>query len=152
MNKTVFRISAALALLSLAGLLASASGSTTSVIEERQETMEEIGKAMKSLAAIAKQEAPFEVEVVQSSAKAIAEHLEKAADLFPEGSDSGDVETWAKPDIWSDRATFDKDLQDAHDAAVKLAAVTEQSAFMPALGALGNGCKTCHDTFRRPKH
>ncbi len=29
--------------------------------------------------------------------------------------------------------------------------VTDEAAFGPALGALGNGCKTCHDAYRRPK-
>jgi cytochrome c556 len=29
--------------------------------------------------------------------------------------------------------------------------VTEESAFRPALGKLGNSCKECHQTYRRPK-
>ena len=30
--------------------------------------------------------------------------------------------------------------------------VTEESAFMPALGKLGNSCKSCHQDYRRPKN
>jgi cytochrome c556 len=113
--------------------------------------MEGIGDAMKALGAVAKKEAPFDAKVVQSSAKTIADRLKKAAELFPEGSASGEVETWAKAEIWSDRENFDKDLEGAMAAAAALQQVTEEAAFLPALGALGNGCKSCHDTYRRPK-
>jgi cytochrome c556 len=29
--------------------------------------------------------------------------------------------------------------------------VTEEKDFLPALGRLGNACKSCHQTYRRPK-
>ena len=37
----------------------------------------------------------------------------KAAELFPEGSDQGDVKTRAMPEIWSHRADFDEKLEKA---------------------------------------
>jgi cytochrome c556 len=123
----------------------------TTAIKERQEAMEEIGKAMKALGAIAKGEVPFDAEVVKAQGKTIADHLKKAAGLFPEGSDKGEVETWAKAEIWSDREDFQKRFDTATAAAVALQSVTDESAFLPALGAVGNGCKNCHDTYRRPK-
>jgi cytochrome c556 len=123
----------------------------TTAIKERQEAMEDIGKAMTALAAIAKKEAPFDAEVVKANAETIANRLKKAADLFPDGSDEGDVETWAKAEIWSERERFEHDLQAAHAAAVEMQSVADEAAFGPALGAIGNGCKTCHDMYRRPK-
>jgi cytochrome c556 len=140
-------LAAVAAVVSIAG--ATATGTTA--IKERHEAMEDIGQAMKALAAIAKKEAPFDAGVVKASAETIANLLEKAADLFPDGSDKGDVETWAKAEIWTDRENFNKDLQSAHAAAVEMQSVTDEAAFGPALGALGNGCKTCHDKYRRPK-
>jgi len=131
----------------LAGFFAVALAAT--VIEERQEVMESNGDAMKPLAAIAKNEAPFDAAVVRESGETIAAGLTKAKDLFPEGSGEGD--TRAKPEIWADKDDFNEHLEATIAAAQKLAAVTEQADFLPALGELGNGCKGCHDKYQRPK-
>ena len=141
----------ALAVVAAVASITLAAATGTQAIKQRQQAMEDIGKAMKSLGAIAKQQAPFDADVVKASAETIANRLNTAAGLFPEGSDTGDVETWAKAEIWSDHETFQKDLEAAESAAVAMQSVTDEAAFGPALGALGNGCKTCHDTFRRPK-
>lgn len=120
-------------------------------IEDRQKTMEQVGDAMKVLAAIAKKEQPFDAAVVKTNAETMAANFTKAKDLFPDGSEKGSKETYAKPDIWTDRAAFDAGLRKAHDAAVAMAAVTGEAQFMPALQQLGGACKGCHDKFRRPK-
>jgi len=124
----------------------------TEAIKARQEAMEGVGDAMGGLAAIAKGEAPFDAAVVAKHAAAISSHLKEAAPLFPEGSDKGDVETWAKAEIWTDRGTFDSTLEAAEKAADDLAMVKDEAAFRPALGKLGQNCKSCHETYRRPKH
>lgn len=124
----------------------------TDAIKARQEKMEGIGDAMGGLAAIAKGEAPFDAAVVSKNAGTIAGNLDAAATLFPAGSDSGDVETWAKAEIWSDRDMFESTLASAQKAATALQSVTEEAAFRPALGKLGQECKACHEMYRRPKH
>jgi cytochrome c556 len=151
MRETKLRMLTALAAVAVVASIAVAATTGTTAIKERQEAMEEVGKAMKALGAIAKKEAPFDAEVVAANAETIANRLKKAADLFPQGSDKGDVETWAKAEIWSDRENFEKGLKTAAAAAVTMQSVTEEAAFGPALGALGNGCKTCHDKYRRPE-
>jgi cytochrome c556 len=103
-------------------------------------------------AAIAKGEAPFDASVVEKNAGTIAENLKTAATLFPEGSDKGDAETWAKEEIWSNFADFELKMQTARAQAEALQAVTEEAAYAPALGKLGNSCKSCHQDYRRPKH
>ena len=152
MRETKVRMWAVLASVAAVATLAMAAATGTSAIKQRQDAMEQIGKAMKALGAIAKKQAPFDAEVVKSNAVTIADRLTKAAELFPDGSGAGDVETWAKAEIWSDRENFDKDLEGARAAAVAMQSVTDAAAFGPALGALGNGCKTCHDAYRRPEH
>ena len=141
----------ALAVVAAMASMTLAASTATTAIKDRQQAMEDIGQAMKALGTIAKKQAPFDAEVVKASAETIADRLEKAADLFPEGSDTGDVETWAKPEIWSDAEDFQKHLDTAAAAAVAMQSVTEEAAFGPALGALGTGCKTCHEVYRRPK-
>ncbi|HUE46081.1 MAG TPA: cytochrome c [Aestuariivirgaceae bacterium] len=138
---------AAIAGLAVAGFVAAALAAD--VIEERQDVMKSNGDAMKALSAIAKNEAPFDAAVVQESGETIAAGLTKAKDLFPEGSGEGD--TRAKPEIWQDKADFNRHREETITAAQALAAVTEQANFMPALANLGNGCKGCHDKYQRPK-
>lgn len=120
-------------------------------ISTRQDEMEKVGNSMKTLSGMAKKLVPFDSEVVQKNAASIASHLETAEGLFPAGSDKGATETWAKPEIWSNRADFDAKMQAAHDAALELAKVGDEAAFLPAMGRLGNSCKGCHESFRRPK-
>jgi cytochrome c556 len=149
-RRTKHALAAAL-VVALAVGTASMADPATDAIVDRQQAMKDVGGAMQNLAAIAKGEVPFDAGVVESNAAIIAEAMKKAAALFPEGSDKGGVETWAQPDIWSDAADFEKKLETAEAEAVALQSVTVESAFPPALGKLGNTCKACHQTYRRPK-
>ena len=117
--------------------------------QDRHMEMEQIGDAMKPLGAIAKKEAPFDAKVVKENATAIADHLKKAATLFPAGSGGG--ESLAKPEIWTDAAGFGKAMKEAQAAATALQSVGDEAAYRPALGALGGACKNCHDKYRLPK-
>jgi cytochrome c556 len=128
-----------------------AAATATDAIKQRQKAMEGVRDGMMSLAAIAKKEKPFDAEVVKAGAESIAEHLRQSAEMFPEGSDSGEVPTWAKPEIWTDRGHFDELLESTIQAAIEMQSVTEVEAFPPALGKIGNGCKSCHDLYRVPK-
>ena len=140
--------SAAVAGLAVAGFVAAALAS--GVIDERQDVMKSNGDAMKALSAIAKNEAPFDPAVVRESGETIAAGLTEAKDLFPEGSGEGD--TRAKPEIWQDKADFNRRLDETIAAAQALAGVTEQANFLPALAELGNSCTACHDQYRRPRN
>jgi cytochrome c556 len=149
MNKKLSALAAAAALLvATVGVAAS----STEAIKKRQEAMSGVREGMGALAAIAKGEAPFDAAVVAQSAGAIEAHLKEAAPLFPEGSAQGDVETWAKPEIWENWADFVVKLEKSQAAAAALKSVTEESAFRPAMGKLGNSCKSCHTDYRRPKN
>jgi cytochrome c556 len=145
------RMSIALTAIAVLVSAVAAGMTATEAIEERHEAMERIGESIGALAAIAKKKAPFDAEVVRTNAERIEAELKKSTEFFPEGSESGDHETWARPEIWSDREKFDEIFQSCIEAAVALQAVEEERAFLPALGALGNHCKSCHNEFRRPK-
>lgn len=119
-------------------------------IEDRQAAMKSVGDSMKVLAAIAKKEQPFDAAVVKQHGDNIAANFAKAKDLFPDGSEKGEKETYAKPEVFSDKAGFQAAMTKGHDAAVAMAAVTAEAGFLPALQALGGACKGCHDKYRRP--
>jgi cytochrome c556 len=117
--------------------------------KERHETMEAVGSGMKAMVSIAKKETPFDAAVVEKNAGAMAENLEKASKLFPEGSGGG--ESRAKAEIWSDAAGFEKAMKDGIAAAKALQAVKDEAAFGPAMQAVGASCKSCHDKYRLPR-
>ncbi len=141
---------AVVAILVLGAVGVASSG--TEAIMQRQQTMDSIQDALMDLAAIAKKEVPFDAGVVQKNAASIENHFREVSHLFPEGSGKGDVETWAKPEIWSDHDDFVLKLEAAKVQAEALKSVTEEAAFRPALGKLGNACKSCHTVYRRPRH
>ncbi len=128
-----------------------AASAQADAVADRQQAMKNVGKAMGALAAIAKKEAAFDAAVVKESATAIADNIKTAKDLFPEGSETGASETWAKPEIWADKADFESDADKAVAAAMAMAAVTEEANFGAAMGELGGACKACHEEYRRPK-
>jgi len=120
-------------------------------IDDRQAAMKNVGKAMGALAAIAKKEVPFDAAVVNTNATSIADNVKTAKGHFPDGSATGDKETWAKVEIWQNKSDFDAKADKAIAAAMAMASVTVEADFGAALGALGAACKACHTDYRRPK-
>lgn len=136
----------------IAALGLSVSIAQADAVTDRQEAMKQVGDAMKAIAAIAKGEAAFDAAVIKSNAENMAKQFELAKAMFPDGSETGEKESRAKPEIWSDKDTFMKLMDDSITGANAVAAVTEEAALRPALGALGNdSCKACHKKFRKPK-
>jgi cytochrome c556 len=70
--------------------------------------------------------------------------------LFPDGTQQGH-DTKAKPNIWSDRAGFEKDAANLTDQATRLAQLADagdKAGFAKQLKATAGACKTCHDTYK----
>jgi cytochrome c556 len=69
---------------------------------------------------------------------------------FADGSDKGT--TRAKPDIWQNKADFEKKMDDLKKAVAMLQAVAEQGtdrkAIAEQVGATGKACKACHDDYK----
>lgn len=145
------KFSARSLVLGLAAASIMATAAMAGPIEDRQEDMKKVGKAMGQLAAIAKKEAAFDAAVVKAAGETIAGSVKVFKNDFPEDSKDGPPETWAKPEIWANMDDFNAKADKAVEAAMAMAAVTEEANFMPALGNLGGSCKACHQDYRRPK-
>jgi cytochrome c556 len=69
---------------------------------------------------------------------------------FPDGSDKGT--TRAKPEIWQNKADFQKKLDDLKAAVNALQTVAEQGtdhkAIAAQVAATGKACKACHDEYK----
>lgn len=145
------KVSARAALLGLAAASVLATAATAGPIEDRQQAMKNVGKAMGQLAAIAKKEAAFDAAVVKAAGESIAENAKVFKANFPEDSKDGPPETWAKAEIWANMDDFNTKADKSVEAAMAMAAVTEEANFGAAMGELGGSCKACHQDYRRPK-
>lgn len=114
----------------------------------RHDVYEAIGGHMGSMAGILRKGVYPEDLVVH--ARGIAALSKITPKVFPEGSlhEKSD----ALPDIWENRADFDKKMKDFTEAAEAMAAAAE-SGDMARIGgaiqALGGTCKACHDNYKK---
>lgn len=97
--------------------------------------------------------AAFDAAEIQKRATRVAFLSELLTDAFPEASNIAEPDTKAKPEIWTNRAEFDKKLKDFQDHAATLAQVaatekTDSAAFKAAAGTVGQDCKGCHEKFK----
>lgn len=116
---------------------------------ERQAGMKAIGGAMGALAAIAKEQKPFDAEAVKTALTTISTSAKAFPDQFPVGSETGH-DTEASPKIWENPSDFRaKALKLGADAdAVLAAAPTDVAGVMNAMQTLGAECGQCHQTYR----
>lgn len=89
---------------------------------------------------------------IQQQAEAVLATAQRKLTLFPPGSDRDDDR--ARPEIWTDRATFDRDGQALIQAATALVAASaagDRAALATAFRATTGSCDGCHDRFRAPQ-
>lgn len=131
----------------------SATAAFSDPIEDREAIMKAMGKAVGSVAPIAKGEAPFDAAAVAAAFAAINENAAKidVATLFPAGSNTG--ESTASPKIWEDAAGFQAavDKLKADAAAAAAANSADLEAFQAQFGAVTKNCGACHETYRIKK-
>jgi cytochrome c556 len=120
-------------------------------MKTRHENYEDLGKNFKTLMDATKVDAPDMAAVTAAAAK-VKEYADLMPTWFPAGTgpESG-IETEAKANIWTDRATFDAAIVRLQGEATKLAAVTDAAGLKAQFPATGGACKNCHDTFREEK-
>ena len=115
-------------------------------IHARKALMEANGKVSKPIVAIMKG-APFQLQAVQAALKQFIETSEKAAALFPPGSDKGKTE--ALPVIWANKSDFDARLAKlGTDSKAALAAIKDKATFNANMPAVFKNCGGCHELYR----
>lgn len=104
-----------------------------------------IVEAMKAAVASGTDPKPF-----QDGAQAMAAWARLYGSLFPDGTQTGH-NTKARPEIWTDRAGFEKALASfgsAADQAAAAAKAGDKTAFAAAFKQLGGTCGSCHRAFK----
>ncbi len=124
------------------------------VAKYRHTLMEAVGEHFGALMMIMKGESDRRQDA-SSHAKAIADLAHMADGLFPPGSGPGpDIETMAKPEIWTNKDKFAaamKKFGTEADKLVKVAGTDDVAAFNEQVKALGQACGDCHESFRVKK-
>ncbi|HTU66156.1 MAG TPA: cytochrome c [Steroidobacteraceae bacterium] len=120
-------------------------------IQYRQAVFKVVAGNFGPLAQKAQGKAELSEAEARNAGARLASIAEFVPDAFPDVSKDG--ETKAKPEIWANRAEFDKLANDLVTNTKALAAVTAKSGatadeFKAAVGGVGNACKGCHDKFR----
>jgi cytochrome c556 len=87
---------------------------------------------------------------LKDAAAALAAWAPTITSQFPPGTETGH-ETKARPEIWSDRAGFEKAAADFTKAAQGLAEAAKRdgATFAAAYQATGEACLGCHRPYRR---
>lgn len=146
---TAYLLAGALTVGLSAGLAWAAADDT---IKARQACMKSNGKMMGDLAKMFKGEMAYDGAAFQAAVAPMNDACAKWETFWGEDSMKGETaETWAKPEIWSDAAGFKAAGEKAYGAMQALMKSTDEASFKAAFPAVGDGCKGCHEKFRRPK-
>ena len=125
-----------------------------SVMHERHEGMEAIGKANKALKRELDAASP-DLAVVRASAAKIADLSQKATGWFHAGTGPELGKTGAKPEIWQGQQDFADKLasfQKEARAFNGIASGDDVNATKAGFADLGKSCKACHDKYRSEMH
>ena len=133
------------------GVAAPAPLSPQSAITVRQAGFKKMGAAMKALNEQLKSNAPAK-NVIVAAAQTIAPTAREQAKLFPAGSGpAAGIKTDALPNIWTDRGTFDAQMNKLLVESARLVTVTnggDMNAIRAQAKATGAVCAGCHRQFR----
>lgn len=116
------------------------------VIDYRRHIMHTMGEQVEILGLIAQQRAPANALATHAQVLAITASTAKKA--FEPHVDGGE----AKPDVWAQWQDFSKRLDELVAATAELSKTAKGNDVAAAAPKLKDlGCKSCHDTYRKPK-
>ena len=108
-----------------------------------------MGYNFSSLSAMAQEKKPYNKDEAVRNADFVALLSTVPKTFFGEGSDKG--ETRAKPGIWSNKADFDKKMENMTSETAKLPQVARSgdlAALKKQVAETNSACKACHDEYR----
>jgi len=91
-----------------------------------------------------------DVKPLTATAKGLVASSSLIPALFPKGTEQGH-NTKAKPEVWSDRAGFEKAAANLHTQAeklVQLADANDKAGFAAQFQQVGQACGGCHRPYR----
>ena len=125
-----------------------------SIMHERHEGMEDVGKQNKVLRRELTAASP-NLGAVRGATATIARHSAEATHWFPAGTGPDLGKTGAKPEIWQKPQDFAGKLHNFQVAARALDAAAKAgdfTAIKARYADIGGTCKACHDSYRTDMH
>ncbi|KDE40555.1 MAG: c-type cytochrome [Nitrincola lacisaponensis] len=116
-------------------------------VEYRQSVFKVVKWHMDSLGAMARGDVEFNADAAVHHARQVNAMSYMAQEGFGEGTLGGD----AKPEIWSNWDQFAGGMERFQEVSGALVVAAEEGslqALRPAVGQMGQTCRTCHDNFR----
>jgi cytochrome c556 len=147
-----FKMLIAAALLS-AGTIAAYAATADETVKLRQDCMKTQGAFMGVAVPMIKGEKPYDRAALDAAWTVMDGPCSKWSSFWDPASKMGGetIKSYAKPEIWTDTAGFEKVSMNAYNAMTALRATKDEAGFKAAFGAVGAGCKGCHEGFRAPK-
>lgn len=145
-------LSAVGACLLLGFSLVEAQNADQPLIQYRQNLMSGQRASMASIGDILKNKLPYSTNHIAAHARNISEYAKLIPDAFKKQITAGATD--AKPEIWQNWEDFTAKAKALEKASAKLSTVAasgDMKAIMPQVKALGDSCKACHDSYRKPK-
>ncbi len=126
--------------------------SADDAIKGRQGCMKAHGASMGVMVPMIKGEKPYDNTAIQATLMAEDGACADWAKWWGADTQKGEtVETFAKPEIWTDAAGFEAAGGAWYKAYQAVKASADEAGFKAVFPALGAGCQGCHEKFRRPK-
>ncbi len=157
MNK-FFTLAVPAVLLVGSTLAMAADGPHDKAIEARQSLMKLYGYHIGILSAMAKGKMDYDADLATEAANnLLAVNSLGQSTLWPQGSDDSNpenAENRALPAIWETYPKIAEKGKALNEAVVAMAAEAGNGldALKGSIGAVGEGCKGCHDDFRAEKN
>ncbi len=121
----------------------------TNVIEQRKGLMRQNGAATRTVSAMLRGQAPFELAQVQSALQNYIQVGQVYPSLFPDDSKTGN-DTRALPAIWENRADFNaQNAKFVQDSQAALAAIKDEATFKTEMPKVLGNCGACHQKYQR---
>ncbi len=129
-----------------------AAGGKGSFSQERSTAFKNMMPNFSAMGKVVKGEEPYQPEAFKAMADTFLSESQEPFKHFTQDPDgqTGD----ALPNIWSDATAYKAEEDKFHAAVANLHTVaqgTDLEAIKVAYGAVGASCKSCHDTYRKPK-
>lgn len=153
-RKTILAIAGIAAFAGAASLNtapAVANDSAAEAIEARHTLFEQMGDSMKALAGVARGQVEPNKAAMLRHARRIQTNSRRIQTAFALDTRRSGIENDALPAIWTARSDFNSKAQALTTASGRLVSAVdsgEMSQFGAAVGAVGQTCKDCHDTYR----
>ncbi|MDK3018619.1 c-type cytochrome [Pseudodonghicola flavimaris] len=134
--------------LILAGTAAFAHGGVQNPdVKTRMMGMGDLARQMKLIGGMAKGEAAFDAEAVNTALARMSEAASEIPSLFETPAE--DPQSEALPVIWEEFAGFTTRASELEALTAELAgSVTSEAELRPVMQQLGKACRACHATFR----